>query len=255
MGSLLKLKQATAAASAFFWWLCSYEPAQIYPLSVITLARCWSFQWMKTLVTTQFSAIHRTKIVCLRFYDVEHAAAHDMMAYFSHMIARPVRRQWERVVSFQLPDRTDRNGATWHKIEFLMLLHHAASKLYTFLGRAYIALRRTAAAPMVSSWPVHGAWHRALQSFRAFAIAKHEGSHCDCQEIPLRRWSFISNSWGRPVASPPLPKKREFVWSFEGTSRLVEVEGQQNNFLRGATAVKGRMNMKESESLLFAIGE
>eukprot|EP00434_Breviolum_minutum_P022902 symbB.v1.2.020206.t1/scaffold1689.1/size105734/4 len=62
------------------------------------------------------------------FYDVEHAAAHDMMAYFSHMIAR------------------------------------------------------TAAAPMVSSWPVHGAWHRALQSFRAFAVAKHEGSQCDCQE-------------------------------------------------------------------------
>ena len=71
----------------------------------------------------QFPAIHQIKIIVfLRFYDVEHAAAHDMMAYFSHMIARPVRRHWEGVVTFQLPDRTNWNDATWHKIEFLFLL-------------------------------------------------------------------------------------------------------------------------------------
>lgn len=58
---------------------------------------------------------------------------------------------------------------------------------------SWFCLRRTAAAPMVSSWPVHGAWHRALQSFRAFAIAKHEGSQCDCQESPLRLGSSISH--------------------------------------------------------------
>ena len=61
----------------------------------------------------QFPAIHQIKIIVfLRFYDVEHAAAHDMMAYFSHMIARPVRRHWEGVVTFQLPDRTKWNDAT-----------------------------------------------------------------------------------------------------------------------------------------------
>lgn len=61
----------------------------------------------------QFPAIHQIKIIVfLRFYDVEHAAAHDMMAYFSHMIARPVRRHWEGVVTFQLPDRTNWNDAT-----------------------------------------------------------------------------------------------------------------------------------------------